>query len=366
MSLYIGLMSGTSLDGMDAVLCRFDPHFEFLASASEGYPAELRQALLELQHDERVRLQDYAGLDAQLGELNTTLVMRLLRQSGHSAQQISAIGYHGQTIFHQPAGEDANSLQIGDANRLAERTGICTISDFRRRDMAAGGQGAPLVPPFHASLFRHDSISRCIVNLGGIANITQLPSRKQQQPVLGFDTGPANILMDGWAQRHLGKDHDDRGHWAASGVVLPELLQTMLNEAYFSQPPPKSTGRELFNEHWLEHHLSGGEDPADVQATLLELTARTVSDAIQAQKPACEEVYICGGGAANDHLMHRLQALLSGMLVTSTQPLGLPPQWVEAAAFAWLAQQTLHKKPGNLPEVTGSCGLRILGAIHPA
>lgn len=363
-TLYIGLMSGTSLDGVDALLVDFAAASPVIrASHHQPYPTALRSALLELSHASRPELHGLAQLDVMLGELYAAAVQTLLTKTGADAGTIAAIGSHGQTIRHHPHGPHPYTWQLGDPNIIAERTGITTVADFRRRDIAAGGQGAPLVPAFHAALFRHAERTRVILNLGGIANITVLP-QDTSQAVTGFDTGPANVLLDGWTARHCGTAYDAGGRWAGGGTVLPDLLEQLLGDSYFTQAPPKSTGRERFNLEWLEAQLKGMEDPQDVQATLLELTARSVAQAIASHAASAKEVLVCGGGAGNDVLMRRLAFHLAPRAVHSTAVYGVEPQAVEAMAFAWLARQTLHGAPGNLPAVTGARHPVVLGGIY--
>lgn len=365
-ALYIGLMSGTSLDGVDALLVDLGmARPQILADHHHPYPAGLRAALLELSHASHPELHQLAQLDVLLGGLYAETVRVLLQGAGIPASNIQAIGSHGQTVRHYPHGPHPYTLQLGDPNVIAERTGITTVADFRRRDIAAGGQGAPLVPAFHAALFRHSEGTRVILNLGGMANITVLPA-EEGLPVTGFDTGPGNVLLDGWAQRHRGSAYDADGAWAAGGTPLPALLQRLLAEPYFTQAAPKSTGRERFNLPWLETQLEGGEGAQDVQATLLELTALSVAQAVTGHAAGAEEVLVCGGGAHNSALMLRLAHHLAPRAVTSTARYGVEPQAVEAMAFAWLAQQTLRGKPGNLPAVTGACHPVVLGGIYHA
>jgi len=355
-------MSGTSLDGVDALLVDFStgsPRAQ--AHRHQPYAAELRTALLELSHASHPELHRVAELDVELGELYAATVQALLDGAGVGAARVAAVGSHGQTVRHHPYGLRPYTLQLGDPNVIAERTGITTVADFRRRDIAAGGQGAPLVPAFHAALLGHPERTRVVLNLGGIANITILPP---SGPVTGFDTGPANVLLDGWAARHRGAAYDAGGAWASGGTVLPTLLTRLLAEPYFLLAPPKSTGRELFNLSWLEAHLEGGEDPQDVQATLLELTALSVAQSIADHAGTAEEILVCGGGACNETLIQRLTHHLAPRPVRSTATCGVEPQAVEAMAFAWLARQTLLGKPGNLPAVTGARHPVVLGGIY--
>ncbi len=357
-------MSGTSLDGVDALLVDFGAaQPQVCASGHTPYPPELRTELLELSHASHPELHRLAQLDVALGELYAASVQRLLEEAGTGAAEIEAVGSHGQTVRHHPHGPHPYTLQLGDPNLIAERTGITTVADFRRRDIAAGGQGAPLVPAFHAALFRHPDYTRVVLNLGGIANITVLP-REHQLPVTGFDTGPGNALLDGWSARHRGTPYDAGGHWAGGGTALAPLLERLLDEPYFTLPPPKSTGRELFNLAWLNERLDGTEVPQDVQATLLELTAVSVAQAIAGHAAETKEVLVCGGGVRNSALMERLAAHLAPCTVLSTAELGVDPQAVEAMAFAWLARETLAGRPGNLPAVTGAAHPVILGGIY--
>ena len=365
--LFIGLMSGTSLDGVDVALVDFSPATEsgaaqlrVIATHYLAFAPKLQTDLLML-HTASANELELAALTAnELARIYAHSVQQLLLQEGINSADVRAIGSHGQTIRHRP--ELGFTLQIGNAALLAELTGIDVIADFRSRDIAAGGQGAPLVPAFHQAMFNHAQIDRVIVNIGGIANLTYLPVTGA---VSGFDSGPGNMLMDAWASRHLGKAYDESGHWAASGFIIEELLATLLDNDFFSQSPPKSTGRDLFNLPWLEQYLQSGYKAADVQRTLLELTACTIATAIDTHCTPAEEAYICGGGAHNHALLQRLQYLLPSMKIALTDELGMQADWVEAAAFAWLAKRTLQREPGNLPAVTGASGLRILGAIHP-
>jgi anhydro-N-acetylmuramic acid kinase len=300
----------------------------------------------------------------EIGRAFADAALRLLRQAGIDPGSVRAIGSHGQTIRHGPRGETPFTLQIGDANVIAERCGITTVADFRRRDMAAGGQGAPLLPALHAALFAQPGRTRVVLNLGGIANITVLPGDPQQS-IRGFDTGPANCLMDAWIARHHGVGHDEGGAWAAEGRVDQALLDALLADAYFASPPPKSTGRELFNLDWLAQRLAGdAHEAVDVQATLLELTARSAAQAIRTHASDADDVLVCGGGVHNPLLMAALRRGLAPLPVRSTQELGIDADFVEATAFAWLAKRRLDALPGNLPEVTGARGERVLGAIY--
>jgi anhydro-N-acetylmuramic acid kinase len=358
--LFIGLMSGTSLDGVDAVILeRASEQVLIRHTGFEPYPSELRDILLALQHPAQDELHQTALVSNQLARLYAKAVNQVLVSSGIAPQQITAIGCHGQTIRHRP--EAGYTLQIGNAALLAELTGITVVSDFRSRDIAAGGQGAPLVPAFHQAVFGATGLNRVILNIGGIANITVLPGTG---PVTGFDTGPGNLLMDAWATKHLGKRYDGNGDWAASGTVIESLLQSCLDEPFFDLPPPKSTGRDLFNLVWLASKITDRMTPADVQRTLLELTTVSIADAILKHCDEVDEVYVCGGGAHNAALLNGLRGKLPHASILLTDTLGISADWVEAAAFGWLASQALHRAPGNLPEVTGAKGERILGAVY--
>jgi anhydro-N-acetylmuramic acid kinase len=370
--LYVGLMSGTSLDGIDAVLLELSidqsPQPRLLAAQTFPLDSSLHEQLQALLQSGTDEIERMGRADRQLGLAFGAAVTSLLQTARVPASAVRAIGSHGQTIRHRPPGAHAEypfTLQIGDPSSIAQLTGITTVADFRRRDIAAGGQGAPLVPPFHRAVFKGPR-ARAIVNIGGIANVTLLPV---DGSVTGFDTGPGNTLMDNWIARHRGATYDRDGAWASGGSVVPELLQRLLATPYFSAAAPKSTGREFFNLTWLEQQIASiGQPPApiDVQATLVELTARTIADEITALSPTLNEVFVCGGGAYNMLLMQRLEALLHPRQLGSTAQLGIEPEWVEAAAFAWLAQQTLAGRPGNDPAVTGASTPCVLGAIYPA
>ncbi|MDF2182286.1 anhydro-N-acetylmuramic acid kinase [Neptuniibacter sp. CAU 1671] len=363
--LYIGLMSGTSVDGIDAALVQFEPSFKLLSAHCGQYPDTLRAEILNLCQPAANEVQRIAQIDGVIADCFANAASELI--TSNNRHLIKAIGSHGQTVRHHP--ELGYSMQIGDPSRIAERTGVTTVGQFRQRDLAAGGQGAPLVPAFHAALFRKPDAERFILNIGGMANITHLPGNPKS-PVTGFDTGPGNVLLDGWIEKHLQQPFDLDGQWAASGDRIETLLQRLMDEPFFAAAAPKSTGRERFNLAWLESQLSdefSTSAPQDVQATLLALTAKSTADAIkkQSQQPDFE-VYICGGGARNSALINAIKAELPEHKVALTSELGLDPDWVEAAAFAWLAWRCLSQQSGNLPEVTGAEGPRILGAIYPA
>lgn len=365
-NLYIGLMSGTSADAIDAVLVEFGAQPRLIAKYSEPLSNAIRQQIHALALPAANEIDRMGALDIDLARLFANTSLKLLDQANILPDQVIAIGSHGQTIRHRPPGspEGCFTLQIGDPNTIAELTGITTVADFRRRDIAAGGQGAPLVPAFHRAIFQSPEQHRVIVNIGGIANLTWLPKLGL---TLGFDTGPGNALMDEWTLLHAGKRYDESGAWAATGKINQELLNRLLQHSFFALAAPKSTGREAFNRQWLDQALTGINIPAnDVQATLLELTAITISDAITALSTESKAVFVCGGGAYNSHLMRRLQALLTRDKLETTATLGVNPQWVEAMAFAWLAQQTMNRQLGNLKEVTGANREVILGGVYYA
>ncbi|HYG06126.1 MAG TPA: anhydro-N-acetylmuramic acid kinase [Stenotrophomonas sp.] len=369
--LYIGLMSGTSADGIDAALVAFPdtqdsaPRCQLLGGLTYPWKPQLRAALIALGEGREVASLDVLGdLDARVGESFAAAANALLAQEGIAPAQIRAIGSHGQTVRHRPQAAPAFTWQMGDAHRIAEATGITTVADFRRRDIAAGGQGAPLMPAFHVAMLGSAAEDRAVLNLGGIGNLTLIPS---QGDVRGFDTGPANALMDSWCQRHTGQPFDAEGAFAASGQVLPALLAQWQADAWFALPPPKSTGREQFHLDWaLSAPAAAGASAADLQATLLALTVTTVTEALRAHQPDTRRVLVCGGGVRNPVLMAALAAGLPGVVVESSQAHGLDPDYMEAMGFAWLAAQALAGRPGNLPAVSGARGPRILGAIHPA
>ncbi len=367
---YIGLMSGTSLDGVDGVLAEVSASRCTIARhASAPLAPETRAELLALNSSGADELHRAALSANALAATYADVVQALLAGSGLQASEVRAIGAHGQTVRHQPQAHAGSgyTLQLNNPALLAERTGITVVADFRSRDVAAGGQGAPLVPAFHRQMFGQTGRDAAVLNLGGMANVSLLGA---DGSVRGFDCGPANVLMDLWCQRHTGKAYDAHGAWAAGGRVLAPLLQVMLAEPFFAAVPPKSTGRDVFNTGWLERALAAAEScraaPQDVQATLAELTARSCAQDVQRHGPACRLLIVCGGGALNGHLLRRLGALLPGVAVQSSAEHGLAPLQVEAAAFAWLAHQCLAGLPGNLPAVTGARGPRILGAIYPA
>ena len=355
-------MSGTSLDGIDAALVDLSGDAPaLLASHYQAYPPSIKDALLALHHPAPNELHQSQLISNELARAYAEATHALLKGAGVQADQVQAIGCHGQTVRHRP--EHGYTIQLNNAALLAELTHIHVVSDFRSRDIAAGGQGAPLVPAFHALVLRHADIHRAILNIGGIANLTDLPPSGK---VTGFDTGPGNLLMDAWIGKHLDLPYDKDGAWAASGTVIPALLARLLAEPFFTMAPPKSTGRDLFNVAWLERLLHGNESDADVQATLLALTVNSIADAVKRFCPGTKELYLCGGGAHNGTLAAHLQQALPRCHIQKTEALGIAADWMEAIAFAWLAQQTLHLRPANLPVVTGAKHPCVLGAIYPA
>jgi anhydro-N-acetylmuramic acid kinase len=367
MSLYLGLISGTSMDGIDAALLDVDPAgMRVLAAAGYDWSDSLRARLRRAAEDyERIGLTEYGSLDTIVGMEFASAALRLIETAGVAPARVRAIGSHGQTVLHQPHGTTPFTLQIGDPNLIAERVRIDVVADFRRRDIAAGGQGAPLMPAFHAAAFAGAGETRAVVNIGGIANLTLLPATGD---VLGFDTGPGNCLLDAWARRHLNQACDLGGAWARGGHVDERLLAELLREPYFARPFPKSTGRETFSDAWLERALGANERaPADVQATLAQLTARSIADSLGCGggSPA-RALLVCGGGAFNDDLMRRLADALPGTQVRTTADYGIAPEHVEAAGFAWLAHRFLEGLAGNLPTVTGARHPVPLGALYRA
>jgi anhydro-N-acetylmuramic acid kinase len=357
---FLGLMTGTSLDGIDAVVADFNASPPIVAAHFEPLPSELRdefQALLTPGPDEIGRS---ASAALSLSDLYAQAVFGLIQRSAIAQTDIRAIGCHGQTVRHVPG--RGYTVQLVNGARLAELTNIDVVCDFRSRDVAAGGHGAPLVPAFHAAFFAKPGVDRAILNIGGIANITVL---RCDGRVTGFDSGPGNALLDEWVMRVLGKPFDANGAWASSGCVIVPLLDALLADRYFTRAPPKSTGREHFNLGWLDHHLQPSYAPQDVQATLAELTAQTAAAAVRAHGGSTTEVFVCGGGAANADLMRRIAHGLPHTRVAPTGELGIHADWVEATAFAWLAREMLERRPGNLPAVTGATGPRVLGCLYP-
>ena len=366
--LYIGLMSGTSADAIDAALVDLTSTPQLIASLTQPIPDTLKQQIHAIALPGDNEIDRMGALDVELGKRFAACALDLIDKAGISKNEIVAIGSHGQTIRHRPPGSPQGTftLQISDPNLIAELTALTTVADFRRRDMAAGGQGAPLVPAFHRAIFHSSQLDRVIVNIGGMANITWLPSSGE---VVGFDTGPGNVLMDIWTTEHLKQPYDKGGAWAAAGQASPELMSQMLAEPFFHQAFPKSTGREHFNYEWLKKHiqtLPSMPKAEDVQASLLQLTATTISDSIKATGASTKEILVCGGGAFNQTLISTIQSLLPHCQVRTTAHYGVDPQWIEAIAFAWLAKQTMERHPGNLCAVTGAKREVILGGIYYA
>ncbi|MCB1760951.1 MAG: anhydro-N-acetylmuramic acid kinase [Gammaproteobacteria bacterium] len=366
--LYIGLMSGTSLDGIDAALVEFSEEGETVrAFHYTPWPTRLRERLRELSTPGDNEIDRLGELDIESADAFADAVASLLSRASTSPSLILAIGSHGQTIRHRPQADYPFTLQIGDPNRLAEKTGIRVVADFRRRDMAAGGEGAPLAPAYHAARFRTSRETRAVLNIGGIANVTLLP-KAHEDSVVGFDTGPGNTLLNAWIQKQLGLGYDDKGRWAAEGRVSHELLESMLSDPYFAQPVPKSTGPEHFNLRWLQQHLAPNRhlSPQDVQATLTRLTSESIARAIHSLGVETGSLIVCGGGTHNPLLLQQLRSLLPGVRVESSAALGVDPDQLEAIAFAWLARQTLSGVSGNLPQVTGARHPVVLGGIYSA
>lgn len=365
--LYIGLLSGTSVDGVDAGLFEFADNAsgtqaKLLQSYQHPYPAEIREDILWISQPGENEIDRMGSLDIALGQIFAQAALNLIEESNINPQNVCAIGSHGQTIRHRPRHSLPFSLQIGDPNTIAHRTGISTVADLRRKDMAAGGQGAPLAPAFHQAAFYSSAEKRCVINIGGIANISIL--NKNNADVEGYDTGPGNILMDSWVNTHLRQPYDEDGVWAKSGNISEVLIQHLMRHPYFAQPQPKSTGREDFNRAWLDQTLSECEtlSAQDVQASLCELTALSISQAVSQHD--IDVIYLCGGGTNNLQLVERLKSLLSGIRIDTTQTLGIAPDWVESGLFAWLAKQRMENLAGNLPRVTGANKAVILGGIY--
>lgn len=353
--LYIGIMSGTSLDAIDACLVDFSNQ-QIKIVSTLSLPLDKPQTIAALNHEGNI--PELLELDQELAYDFANACHQLLKQAGVDAQQVKAIGCHGQTIRHNPQGQYGYSRQIGNGARIAQLTNICTVNDFRSRDVAAGGQGAPLVPAFHEAAFAAAHNNMAVINIGGMANITTL---KNGKVTAGFDTGPGNVLMNAWVKEHKNQNFDEAGSWAQSGNIDQRLLNEMLDHPYFKQAAPKSTGRETFDRHWLDSFMLPSNS-ADTQATLLELTAQSIYQSLPTD---IEHIYVCGGGAHNTALVQRLDEL-TAQSVLSTEHLGINPDWVEAAAFAWLAKQALSGKPSNCPIATGASSACVLGAIYPA
>lgn len=366
--LYVGLMSGTSADGIDAVLVDLSQQqARLIGHHSHELPAGSKERITQLALTSPNELDTLCNFDIELAEAFAAASLEVLKQCQVAPSQVRAIGSHGQTIRHQPPERQPNpfTLQIGDPNTIAELTGIDVVADFRRRDIAAGGHGAPLAPAFHQAAFASAQANRVVLNIGGMANISYLGAN--QKAPLGFDTGPGNVLMDAWIQQHKQESYDKSGNWAASGTSSPALLNTLMQHPFISELAPKSTGRETFNIRWVEELLQEQAElkPEEVQATLLEFTCQSISEHINPLGSDLE-VYVCGGGAHNKQLMNRLAQLVKPSTVNTTDKLGIHPDWVEAVTFAWLARQTINGRSSSLPSVSGAKGARILGGIYQA
>ena len=361
-AIFVGVMSGTSLDGADAALVDFSSGFpRTLAFATVPFSVELRDRVMALSEPGSDPLDLAGTVSMELAELYARAVEGVIAGGGIPRDAILAIGCHGQTVRHRP--DQGFTIQLNDPARLAELAGIDVVADFRRRDMAAGGQGAPLVPAFHESVFRHPSSSRAVVNIGGISNVTWLPPGRQ---TLGFDCGPGNVLLDGWARKHLGAQFDEDGRWASQGSTDAHLLSRLMSEPFLESPPPKSTGRELFRIAWLEDRLPRNYRPADVQSTLTDFTAQAIVRAIDRFCDPTDEIYLSGGGARNPALVARITALAGARPVAATDVLGVPTTHVESMAFAWLAMKCVRREPVDLTAVTGARAPRVLGAVYAA
>ena len=363
-SYFIGLISGTSVDGIDCALVDFSTDQpQLIATHCHSYPAALRDDILRLCEGGQVSLSELGQTDIQIGRYFAEGVQELLQSAGIDAGEITAIGSHGQTVWHQPEGDYPFTLQLGDANTIAQHSGITTVADLRGRDMAAGGQGAPLAPLLHRAVFHSPNVDRVVINIGGISNITSLP---RDGDFLAFDTGPGNVLMDYWIGKHRQQKYDENGAWAATGQFNLTLLNALLGEAYFTKPIPKSTGRELFNGDWLEAKIKQCQiniSPEDVQATLLTLTATSIVSALNTISTP-QEIYVCGGGAHNAALMNEITKIASDISVSSTSELGIDPDWVEAIAFAWMARETIAGRAIDTRAFTGASEPVILGGIY--
>ena len=369
MTLYIGLISGTSMDAIDAALVDLAPALPRLVSSHRhDIPTDVREDLLRLIRATAPPAKRVWRLDARLGAVFADAALALMRNTGIRASEVHALGSHGQTVFHDPDHDPPCTVQLGDPSVIAERTRITTVADFRRRDLAAGGQGAPLVPAFHQAVFRAPGVERVVLNLGGIANVTIVPASPTES-VTGFDTGPGNTLLDVWSLEHTGEPLDAGGAWAESGTLERDLLRAMLQDPYLRRSPPKSTGRERYNLGWITKQLSklpATPPPANVQRTLCELTAASVGRDVEQYAAQAQEVLVCGGGVHNPVLMRALTGQLAPRRVQSTAALGVDPDWVEAMAFAWLARETLARRPGNVPAVTGARHPAVLGGVYYA
>lgn len=363
-SYFIGLISGTSVDGVDSVLVDFSSdHPQLLASHCHEYPAALRKQILSLCKGENTSLSELGQSNIQIGRCFAAATLQLLSDAGISPEQVTAIGSHGQTVWHEPEGDSPFTMQLGDPNTIAQRTGITTVADLRGRDMTVGGQGAPLAPLLHREIFYSQNVDRAVINIGGISNLTSLP---RDGKFLAFDTGPGNVLMDYWIDKHQDLPYDKNGDWSATGQFNLSLLNVLLDEPYFAKQLPKSTGRELFNGKWLEKKIAECKaelTPEDVQATLLTFTVTTLVSAIN-NYCSPQEIYICGGGAHNATLMNELTKVASDVSVSSTATLGVDPDWVEAISFAWMASETLAGRRIDTSPFTGATEPVVLGGIY--
>jgi anhydro-N-acetylmuramic acid kinase len=365
--IYIGVMSGTSMDGIDVAIVDFSSFPPTLLHCStQPYEAALRRKIQHITDEQRVSLDALFSLDTELGIAYAEAINLALGTIEMGAEQVVAIGNHGQTICHNPNSIHSYTAQLGDPNRIATLTGIDTVADFRRKDLAVGGQAAPLAPAFHRYVFQSDTENRVVINIGGIANITSLPANRDE-PIIGFDTGPGNCLLDHWTKRHRQTEYDSDGAWGASGEIQPELLQKMLtDEAYFSAAPPKSTGTDYFNLTWLAKFLKPEFKACDVQATLTELTAVTIANSLNLLDTKPAACFICGGGSHNSYLLERLGKALPQSRVMTTDALVIDPDFVEAIAFAWLARERILLRPANITDVTNATKPVILGGLFLA
>jgi len=364
-SYFIGLISGTSVDGIDAGLFEFRGlNIRLAASHCHRFPDAIKRDILRLTQPGSNEIDIMGELDVKIGLEFAQSANYLIHQAGLSKRDISGIGSHGQTIRHRPKAPFPFTLQIGDPNTIAQHCGITTVADLRRRDISAGGQGAPLAPAFHQAVFFDAKERRCIANIGGIANVSVLNNDPNR--TVGYDTGPGNVLMDAWIHKHRGAYYDEHGSWASTGTINNALLQRLLSHEYFAKKHPKSSGREEFHLSWLESVLSHQPslNTEDVQATLCELTAKSLANSVR--QHSVSHLYLCGGGAHNKHLISRISASLPDINVTTSETLGIPPNWVEAGLVAWLAKRALTHQPGNIPNVTGARSPVILGAVYPS
>lgn len=361
MSLFIGLMSGTSMDGVDAALVDLSNN-TLIAGITRPYSSEVQIKLMEVNKTKLISPIQLMQLHTLIGHDFSSAVFDVLSKADCSSEEIIAIGSHGQTLYHDPYGSIPTTLQLGCAHTIAAQTGITTVADFRTRDLVLGGQGAPFAPCYHHVLFKDQDLPAVLINIGGIANITVL--RKNQSPI-GYDTGPGNTLLDRWINKNHGCAYDAKGAWGASGQVIEPLLARFLDDPFFKLTSPKSTGTEYFSDTWLAARLEATYKPEDVQATLTQLTALTIADAIRFDAPECKRILLCGGGVRNDFLFQQLKQILPEYQIESTQALGVDPDYLEAIMFGWLAQQAIQNKPVDLTQITGAHKPTILGSIYP-